>query len=172
MPDQACGQRSRAPRKDRSLSASGSLPPGVPASTGQRCRRARTRSRCFWRPRRAWATRPARSIGAAQPKTPAVDVEVQRLADAVQPQTRQGLRDRALVLVGFAGALRRSELVTLDVEHLQLTRSSNGKAGRSALGLGWHQAMTRLSRHGWQNVRIRDRSRGYVHRLGHCSRYS
>ena len=32
-----------------------------------------------------------------------------------------GQRDRALLLVGFAGALRRSELVALDVAHLALT---------------------------------------------------
>ena len=31
-----------------------------------------------------------------------------------------GLRDRALLLVGFAGALRRSEIVALDVEHVRL----------------------------------------------------
>jgi len=31
-----------------------------------------------------------------------------------------GLRDRALLLVGFAGALRRSEIVALDVEHIRL----------------------------------------------------
>ncbi len=30
-----------------------------------------------------------------------------------------GLRDRALLLVGFAGALRRSELVAIDREHLR-----------------------------------------------------
>jgi integrase len=34
-----------------------------------------------------------------------------------------GLRDRALFLIGFAGALRRSELVGLDVEHLTWTAS-------------------------------------------------
>lgn len=51
-------------------------------------------------------------------KAPAIDTEVQRLVDAVEPQTCQGLRDRALVLLGFAGAFRRSELVALDVEHL------------------------------------------------------
>ena len=34
-----------------------------------------------------------------------------------------GARDRALFLVGFAGALRRSELVGLDVEHVTWTRS-------------------------------------------------
>ena len=32
-----------------------------------------------------------------------------------------GLRDRALLLLGFAGALRRSELVGIDREHLRFT---------------------------------------------------
>jgi integrase len=63
--------------------------------------------------RRAWK-RPA-----AQ-KAPAVDEEIQRLVNAVAPQTLKGLRDRALLLLGFAGAMRRSELVALDVEHLTL----------------------------------------------------
>lgn len=35
--------------------------------------------------------------------------------------TLAGLRDRALLLLGFAAALRRSELVALDVEHLEFT---------------------------------------------------
>src|SRR6201989_313642 len=34
-----------------------------------------------------------------------------------------GARDRALFLVGFAGALRRSELVALDLEHVTWTRN-------------------------------------------------
>ena len=34
----------------------------------------------------------------------------------------RGLRDRALLLLGFAAALRRSELVGLDVEHLERAR--------------------------------------------------
>jgi integrase len=37
------------------------------------------------------------------------------------PATRVGLRDRALLLVGFAGAFRRSELVSLDVADLEFT---------------------------------------------------
>ncbi len=40
------------------------------------------------------------------------------MVDAVEPQTLKGLRDRALLLLGFAGAFRRSELVALDVGHL------------------------------------------------------
>ena len=35
------------------------------------------------------------------------------------PNTLQGVRDRALILLGFAGAFRRSELVALNVEDLQ-----------------------------------------------------
>jgi site-specific recombinase XerD len=38
------------------------------------------------------------------------------------PHTSTGLRDRALLLVCFAGAFRRSELVALDVEGVALTR--------------------------------------------------
>src|SRR5690348_8159485 len=34
-----------------------------------------------------------------------------------------GARDRALILVGFAGALRRSELVALDLEQVTWTRN-------------------------------------------------
>lgn len=52
-----------------------------------------------------------------------------------------GLRDRSMVLLGFAGALRRSELVGLDVEHLKwsregltllIVRSKSDKAGEGA----------------------------------------
>jgi integrase len=62
--------------------------------------------------RRAWKQPPRQ-------KAPAINAEVQRLADAAGPQTRQGLRDRALVLLGFSGALRRSELLAFNVEHLE-----------------------------------------------------
>lgn len=61
--------------------------------------------------RRAWQRPPNQ-------KAPAIDSHVQRLVAAVSPNTLQGLRDRALILLGFAGAFRRSELVALDGEHL------------------------------------------------------
>ena len=38
---------------------------------------------------------------------------------ATIPHTTKGLRDRALLLLGFAGAFRRSELVALDLENLE-----------------------------------------------------
>jgi site-specific recombinase XerC len=38
------------------------------------------------------------------------------------PSDLRGLRDRALILTGFAGALRRSELAPIRVEHLEKTK--------------------------------------------------
>jgi site-specific recombinase XerD len=37
------------------------------------------------------------------------------------PGTRFGVRDRALLLLGFAGAFRRSELVSLDFADLEFS---------------------------------------------------
>jgi site-specific recombinase XerD len=36
----------------------------------------------------------------------------------IDPSPKRGLRDRALLLVVFAGAFRRSELVGIDLEHI------------------------------------------------------
>jgi integrase len=52
-----------------------------------------------------------------------------------------GLRDRLLLLVGFVGALRRSELVALDVDHvaehpngvvITIPRSKTNQTGEQA----------------------------------------
>jgi len=48
--------------------------------------------------------------------------EIRRLVE-VCGDDLAGLRDRALLLIGFAGALRRSELVGLDVAHVRRTPS-------------------------------------------------
>ncbi len=48
--------------------------------------------------------------------------EIRRLGQACGSDLA-GARDRAMILIGFAGALRRSELVGLDVEHVTWTRS-------------------------------------------------
>jgi site-specific recombinase XerD len=59
-----------------------------------------------------------RTIGAAKlKKAPAVVDRLKAMAAAC-PDTITGRRDRALLLLGFGGAFRRSELVALDVEHL------------------------------------------------------
>lgn len=62
--------------------------------------------------RRDWAQPPAK-------KAAAIDGEVKRMVDTVEPETRMGLRDRALLLFGFAGAFRRSELVALNTWNLE-----------------------------------------------------
>lgn len=58
----------------------------------------------------------------AQPqikKTAALDEDIKKMADAVDPETAKGLRDRALLLFGFAGAFRRSELVALNTWNIE-----------------------------------------------------
>jgi site-specific recombinase XerD len=52
--------------------------------------------------------------GAKVRKTPAVAAKMHSMV-AMAPDRLSGLRDRALLLLGFAGAFRRSELVALDV---------------------------------------------------------
>lgn len=52
-------------------------------------------------------------------KAPAVDEVIKRMVDQIDVDTLRGKRDRALLLYGFAGALRRSELVGIDVQHIE-----------------------------------------------------
>ena len=66
--------------------------------------------------RREHGTRPLR-------KAAPLELEpLARLLEPIDTATLAGLRDRALLLLGFAAALRRSELVALDVEDLELRR--------------------------------------------------
>lgn len=62
--------------------------------------------------RRDWGKPPDR-------KAPAVEDEIKKMIDAVETETNKGLRDRALLLFGFAGAFRRSELVALNTWNLE-----------------------------------------------------
>ena len=63
-----------------------------------------------------------RSIGTAQEgKAPLLTSDIRRIV-ASCPETLSGLRDRALVLVGFAGAFRRSELAAIDFAHISFTK--------------------------------------------------
>ena len=62
-----------------------------------------------------------RTVGAAKlRKAPAVAAKVRAMV-ALAPESLAGLRDRALLLLGFAGAFRRSELVALDVADIAET---------------------------------------------------
>ncbi len=58
-------------------------------------------------------------------KAPLNDTDLTLLVDTLDTTTLAGARDRALLLVAFAAALRRSELVGIDVEHLITTAARN-----------------------------------------------
>ena len=63
-----------------------------------------------------------RDKGTAQRgKAPVVTEELRAMV-ATLPDSLLGIRDRALLLLGFAGAFRRSELVSLDVDDVNMTR--------------------------------------------------
>jgi site-specific recombinase XerD len=80
-----------------------------------------------------------RTLGTApSQKTAVVTAELRRLLATAPPDTLAGRRDRALLLLGFAGGLRRSELCALDAEdavetpdglRLQLRRSKSDQEG-------------------------------------------
>jgi site-specific recombinase XerD len=62
-----------------------------------------------------------RSLGtAAEAKRPLLVPDLQAMVNAI-PDNLIGLRDRALLLVGFSGAFRRSELVSVNCEDLAET---------------------------------------------------
>lgn len=78
-----------------------------------------------WQPGNAVIRATLRGIFAShgKPVRPAAaltSTEVKQLLNACGTDMA-GLRDKALFLVGFAGALRRSELVAIDREHLRFT---------------------------------------------------
>lgn len=55
-----------------------------------------------------------RTIGTAVEQASPITVDILRKLVATCPDTPIGVRDRAILLLGFAGAFRRSELVNLD----------------------------------------------------------
>lgn len=63
-----------------------------------------------------------RTIGTESDQAPAFDMSVYKNVLRLIPATPTGIRDRALLLVGLAGAFRRSELVSLNVEGVEFTR--------------------------------------------------
>lgn len=63
-----------------------------------------------------------RSLGTAmQGKTPLVSEELRRAVSVQGPTPLAAARDRLILLLGFAGALRRSELAALNVEDVEET---------------------------------------------------
>jgi len=64
----------------------------------------------------------ARTLGKRQEQAQAFTVEeLKQAIRRIDLETSAGLRDRALLLLGFAGAFRRSELVDLNIEQLEFT---------------------------------------------------
>ena len=75
-------------------------------------------------------------------KQPLLIDDLRALVALCDVSTLSGLRDRALLLVGFYGALRRSELVALDVDHVRVNgrgadihirRSKTDQSGKGAV---------------------------------------
>ena len=64
--------------------------------------------------RRTWGVAPAQ-------KKALTVADLQTIVREQLPPGLKGTRDRALLLIGFAGAFRRSELVAIDVEHIEWT---------------------------------------------------
>ena len=64
----------------------------------------------------------ANTIGVARTKkAPVVVADLRALVEKL-PKSTAGVRDHALLVLGFAGALRRSELVALDLQDVVATR--------------------------------------------------
>lgn len=61
-----------------------------------------------------------RTLGVRPAKKAAAEIDLLRRMVDTCPDTLTGARDRALLLIGFAGGYRRSELVGLDVEDVEL----------------------------------------------------
>jgi integrase len=82
-----------------------------------------------------------RTIGTEKTPKAAFTLDILREAVGMLPNTLAGVRDRAVLLVGFAGAFRRSELAALDVGtlrfvpdgvkvHLRHSKTDQEKKGR------------------------------------------
>jgi site-specific recombinase XerD len=56
---------------------------------------------------------------ASNSKEPAIAERIRAMVDPIDPSSMAGTRDRALLLLGFSGAFRRSELVAIEVEDLE-----------------------------------------------------
>lgn len=61
----------------------------------------------------------ARSLGSGQRLVAPLTIDVLRAAIDALPMNLHGRRDRALLALGFAGAMRRSELVALDLADIR-----------------------------------------------------
>ena len=86
--------------------------------------------------------------------------EMQAVADAPDPRSRDGIRDRAMIHLGFAGGLRVSELIGLHLTELTLHPHPSihvlGKGRRERVLPLWKETASALR--GWLAVRGETRS--------------
>jgi site-specific recombinase XerD len=82
-----------------------------------------------------------RTLGMApHQKAPAMTPELRRMVKTCPEDTLAGRRDRVILLLGFAGGFRRSELVALDVDDIEETadglkvRVARSKTDQEAMG--------------------------------------
>ena len=62
-----------------------------------------------------------RKIGTAKnKKAPVLSRDIKAMLSAL-PEGLIGIRDKAILLIGFAGAFRRSELIDISIEHIEVT---------------------------------------------------
>jgi len=84
------------------------------------------------------------SVEESRTRTQPTLIETLRVMARSAPENPAGYRDRAAILIGFAGALRRSELVRLDVEDLTFTENGLEIQLRESAGVNKETA-TRVS---------------------------
>ena len=61
-----------------------------------------------------------RTKGIRQKQAPAFQMnELKKVLRTMETETNAGMRDKSLILLGFAGAYRRSELVDLNIENIE-----------------------------------------------------
>jgi site-specific recombinase XerD len=110
--------------------------------------------------RRAWRGL-LRTYGAkSKPKNAARIEQVRRMVEALDVDTLAGKRDRAILLIGFAGAFRRSEVVGFDVGDVEerseglaiVLRSSktNQEGEHEAVGIGFGKDPTTCPVRAWR----------------------
>ncbi len=63
-----------------------------------------------------------RKIGTNQRKKAPIEIDALRQMVTIQDDSSLGIRNRALLVIGFTGAFRRSELVAINIEDIEFTR--------------------------------------------------
>ena len=93
----------------------------------------------------------SRTRGTAEKKKDALTIEQLPAILMAMPDDLPALRDRALFLLGYAGAFRRNEPVALNVEHLRFSKTGSayglerpktirGRRAGNCMYLGWQEA--------------------------------